>query len=201
MVALLRTRATITSPITGGPHLAQQVWQPGTGGGSVADATDCLGRFRAAWFAVSAFMCTGYGVSFNPVCDIFDSATGDLTGQFTGTTPASITCSGGSSPLPGQVQGLVRWTTPIVRRGRFLTGRSYIPGADEALNTASGVPSASAISAMNAYVTAMLATGSTASTLQIWGRPSSSGASDGVAGPVSGGAAATTWATQRRRAK
>lgn len=200
MVALLRTRATILAPISGGPHLAQAIWQPGTGGGSVADATDCLGRFRAAWFALSAAMVTGMQVNFNPVCDIFDSATGDLTGSFTGSTPSPVVASGGTAPLPAQVQGLVRWNTPIVRRGRFLKGRSYIPGADEALNGASGTPVASYISALNAYIAAMLATGATASTLQIWGRPTTPGGSDGVAGPVSGGTASSTWATQRRRA-
>lgn len=200
MVALIRTKAVITSPISGGPHLTQQVWQPGTGGGSVADATDCLGRFRAAWNALATGVCTGYGITFNPTVDVFDSATGDLTGQFTGTPPAAISFSGGAAPLPAQVQGLVAWNTSIVRRGRFLRGRSYIPGADEALNTASGVPSAAYIGVLNNYITAMLATGATASTLQVWGRPTTPGGSDGVAGPVSGGVARATWSTQRRRA-
>lgn len=200
MVALLRTKAQGIASVSGSPYLFQQVWQPGTGGGSTADATDCLARYSDFWTTLAAKIATGVVIVFDPVCEIFDSATGDLTGSFTGVQPANINSSAGSSPLPAQVQGLIAWSTPIVRNGRFLRGRTYVPLPDEGDNAGNATPSVSYTAQLTVAVGDLLAAGSTASAPHIWGRPTTVGGSNGVSGPISAGVARNNWATQRRRA-
>lgn len=199
MVALLRTKATLSTPPAGDDCLLQFNWQPGTGGGSVADATDCLARFRAFWSSLGAKIATGATITFDPFCEIFDSATGDLTGAFSGTPPANVTTSGGSSPLPAQTQGLITWRTGVIRNGRFLQGRTFIPLPDEGDNTATGAPSSSYLSQLSSAITALQTAGSTASTPVIWGRPTTPGGSNGVSGVLTSGAGRAYWASQRKR--
>lgn len=198
MVALLRTHGLL-SPLVGDQCLLTMHWQPGTGGGSTADATDCLARFRAMWASLGAKIATGGSITFNPFCEVFDSATGDLTGAFTGTTPAAVSPSGGSSPLPAQTQGLISWHTGVIRNGRFLSGRTFVPLPDEGDNTAGAVPSGSYTSQLAAAVTALLTAGSTASEPVVWGRPSTPGGSNGVSGVITSGVGSTEWASQRKR--
>lgn len=199
MVALLRTHATLAGVPAGDDCLFTMNWQPGTGGGSVADATDCLARFRAMWAVLGAKIATGGTILFDPFCEVFDSATGDLTGAFSGTMPANVVCAGGSSPLPAQTQGLIAWHTGIIRNGRFLSGRTFVPLPDEGDNDASGSPSSSYTSQLNAAVTALLTAGTTASVPVVWGRPTTPGGSNGASGQITSGAARNYWASQRKR--
>lgn len=174
-------------------------WVPATVGGSVADASDALARFAAGWATLGAKIASGCVITFDPFVETFESTTGALLGGFAGTQPSNITTSGGSSPLPGQTQGLIRWNTGVVRGKRFLKGRTFVPVPDEGDNTGTATPSSSYTSQLAAAVADFLDTGPTATAPVVWGRPNNPAANNGVVSLIASGTASTTWASQRGR--
>ena len=57
-----------------------------------------------------------------------DDATGALTGTWTEATGYSGTGAFAGEPVPDAVQLLVRWNTATIIDGRFLRGRTFLPG-------------------------------------------------------------------------
>jgi len=58
----------------------------------------------------------------------WDSATGALTGAWSDATVQSGTGTASGEPLPDVCQVLYRWGTGTIVNGRFLTGRTFLPG-------------------------------------------------------------------------
>lgn len=181
------------------PYLTQQWWVPGTPGGSVNDATECLSRFRDMWVILMAKVASTFTWEPDPVCLIVDHSTGELQGAFAGTPGLNITGSGGSSPLPLQTQGLLRWSTDGVVRGRRVLGRTYVPAPDEADNTTSGQASSSYTAQLNSGATALLTNGSPTEVPVTWSRPTTPGGSNGQISNITSGAGISNWSVQRSR--
>lgn len=124
-----------------------------------------------------------------------NEVTGTLTGIWTSPAPAVTTGAGGTSITPDAVQTLFRWNTGIIIGGRFVQGRTFVPGIISG-STSGGNVSVAALAALNTaatnFVGANIGFG-------IWHRPV--GGSGGVLVPVVGG---TTWSElavlRRRRA-
>jgi hypothetical protein len=197
MAVILRTAALITGtsmPTTGFTSLW---WSPGTAGGSTADATDCLARFRTFWDTLKSHMDDGLTIDFDPICIAVEATTGALTGAFAGTDPLSVTGTAAGDPLPGQTQGLVRLATSTVVSGRRLRGRLFIPGPVEADNTSAGVPSSTYTTDVTTAAATLLAAGATASDAVIWHRPT--GGAGGASADITGVGTASTWSVLRSR--
>jgi hypothetical protein len=195
MASILRTTGRVSG--FGDPSLISFWWRPGTAGGSTADATDCLARFRSLWNGLGPKLANGALVTFDGLCVVLDDTTGTLTGAFAGTIPASVSGAGGSSPLPLQTQGLIRWTGTGVVAGRRVQGRTFVPYPDEADNVAPGVPGSSYVSQLATGITNLLTVGTTASAPVTWHRPGPAGA--GASFVVTGGTGVGTWAVLRSR--
>lgn len=169
MAVIIRTNAQITSGSA--VYLSSYFWLPGTAGGSNADATDALGRFRSFWEAVKAFITSGTVVNYLPEVLAYDAPTGDLVNAFTGI-PGTI--SGGSAtgdPLPRQTQGYVTWGTAGIVNNRRVRGRTFVPDPAEPSNDVNGRPSSAYTTALAAGISALLSAGSTATVPVIWHRP------------------------------
>lgn len=205
MASILRVRAPI-SLSNGTPGLMTIYWRPGTGGGSTADATDCLARVRAFVAASSGAIHAGTTYTFNPACDIFEDSTGTLTGSFTGTTPAGVAGGGTGDPLPAMTAWLVKWSTGSVVNGRRLQGRTYLSVPNENNNDTSGRPNAATIITIANAGIAMLTGGATASFPVVWNRPRAADPDHGITARAGTSAAVTNcsvdglkWGVQRNR--
>jgi len=197
MAVILRTLAIMSGSAFPEPGLTQLWWNPGTVGGSTADATDCLARFRASWNAFVGRMTTSVRLDFDPVCIAVNDSTGVLTGAFTGTTPGSVTGTVATDGLPRQTQGLCRLGTSSVVNGRRLRGRLFLPNPAEADNDFAGAPSSAYTSAVATSFGSILSPGATASAPVVWHRPQ--GGAGGVSALITSVGAAPTWSVLRSR--
>src|SRR5262249_7750848 len=122
------------SPISlsnGTQGLLTVYWRPGTGGGSTADATDCLARVRAFLNSSAAAIHVSTTYTFTAACDVFEDSTWTLTGSFTGTGPASVPGTATGDCCPMATAWLVRWPTSTVVNGRRLQGRTFLSTPNE----------------------------------------------------------------------
>lgn len=197
MAVILRTSASIGGTLMSSPGISQVWWAPQTAGGSTADATDCLARFRAMWDAVKALMSPGITLTFDNVCLAIEATTGVLQGTFTGTLPLSVTGTGVTDALPRQTQGLLRVSTNTVINGRRVRGRLFVPGPVETHNDSSGLPNSTYTSTLTTAAAGLLVAGATTSMPVVWHRPLLPG--QGAAPLWSGVAASPNWSVLRSR--
>jgi len=122
-----------------------------------------------------------------------DPVTGALTGAWAEPTVFNQSGTSGSNPVPDAAQMLVQWRTGTIVGGRFLRGRTFVPGlgAGQMLN-GNVIPSAmaSALAAAGALV-------ASSAGLQVWHRPSSGSGGSAVA--ASSAAIWAEFAVLRRR--
>lgn len=197
MAVIIRTNAILSGTAFPSPGITGMWWSPQTAGGSIADATDCLARFRAAWNAITAHIDDAIAVDFDPICIAVEDTTGALQGAFAGTDPATVGGAVATDALPHQTQGLLRLGTSSVIGGRRVRGRLYIPGPCEVDNSVNGNPAASYISDITAAFAALNTAGATTSMPRIWHRPQ--GGSGGQAVAITSFAVATSWSVLRSR--
>lgn len=122
-------------------------------------------------------------------------ATGTLTGEWIDSDPQSGNGSEAQAAVADATQALVRWSTGVVVNGRFLKGRTFIPGLEiDALvggNLSTGAQSTIGAAAGNLIAADV--------GFSIWHRPT-----DGVGGslhPVLGTSVWSEFAVLRRRRK
>jgi hypothetical protein len=84
-----------------------------------------------------------------------DNTTGTLTGAWSDGTAQLGGGAGAGECVADATQILVRWNTETIVNGRFLRGRTFIPGAQQAA-LANGNLTAGNVTAINAACTAML---------------------------------------------
>jgi hypothetical protein len=193
----IRTTGVVQVGATVNAYYLSQVWIPGTLGGSTADATDCLTRFRAAWLAMAGKISTAAIVSFNTTVLGYSLLTGKVDSVWNASAAAAFSGSAAGDVLPAQTQGLLRWNTNGIVNGRRIRGRWFIPLPVEADSDANGAPVTAYKTALAAGATALLASPSTPSTPAVYHRASSS-SSASVWG-ITGGTPGPAWSVQRGR--
>lgn len=123
----------------------------------------------------------------------FEDSTGTLTGTWTDSVGRGGTGAGSGEPLPDADQALVRWNTSAIINGRFLHGRTFIPGVSNG-NTQGGNLASAVITAWQTLVNSFIASGAG---LVVWHRPI-----QGVGGSHEAVSTASIWselAVLRRR--
>lgn len=128
-----------------------------------------------------------------------ESATGALTGAWTATTFRTGTGGASGQPVADATQVLLRWQTAAIRRGRFLRGRTFIPGLNNGYTTGGNISSALGstwATAVGTFLDRNVGFG-------IWGRPLPARgpvpAAPGVFAEASGGGVWQELAVQRGR--
>ena len=197
MAVIMRAAALVTGTAFTTPGITATWWAPGTVGGSTADATDILARYRASWDAVKAALDDAVSIDFDPICIAVEATTGALTGAFAGTDPTTVVGTNATDALPRQTQGLVQFSTASVIGGRRVRGRLFIPGPCTGSNTTSGSPTTTYSSLLVTAFGSLLTAGATASQLVVWHRPQ--GGSGGASPVVTGVGSATRWSVLRSR--
>lgn len=197
MAVILRSSAAITGPSMPSAGFTSLWWLPGTTGGSTADATDVLARFRSCWDAVKAVVDDSLTINFDPICIAVEATTGALVGAFAGTDPASVVGTSIDHPLPWQTQGLVRLGTSTIVSGRRLRGRLFVPGPGEDDNESTGIPASAYTTLLTTSFANMLVAGATLSEPVIWHRPTAG--AGGTHGLITSVGASPDWAVLRSR--
>jgi hypothetical protein len=123
----------------------------------------------------------------------WDSNTGALTGAWSETSVKGGTGTVSGEPVPDASQLLFQWTTSSIVNGRFLRGRSFIPGC-ALINVVNG----NVESAIRTAIAGHANTFATSSaTPVVWHRPSSG--SGGTEVQMTGGTVWNEFAVLRRR--
>lgn len=150
--------------------------------------------------AINAFLtsfrdrlATGVGWSVDPTARVLNPLTGTLEGLETDGTARTGTGSGAGLYVADATQVLIKWSTGQVVNGRFLQGKTYIPGLDA--NLLSGGNLGSTTRAAIAGAAQSFATGGHG--LGVWHRPK--GGSGGTIKAATGGTCNRELAVLRRR--
>jgi hypothetical protein len=170
VATIFRTRAVVKPGGTGADCLVTNYWDS-TGAAPGALATESLARVRAAFAALGTVLVTGTTVTFNTLVDEIEETTGVIVNQITGSLPAVVGFTGGTTWLPVQTQALVTKSTALFRDGRRVKGRQFIPSLVIADSTALGGPSAAFLLALGNFNTALGTTVLTATNERVWSRP------------------------------
>lgn len=155
---------------------------------AIADQRAALNVF---WTAVKTYVTAQNRFTVANQGRIIDPATGALTGQWSGGVETAIVGSSAGNSNPDAAQVLMRWRTGVVQNGRFVNGRTFIPGL--AGVEAGNVPS-SVVSALAAAGNTLAGSGAG---FGIWHRPK-----NGAGGTFEEAISASVWsefAVLRRR--
>lgn len=157
---------------------------------TVAEQRAAIG---ALWTAVKVQLSNQYSYTVETEGRVLDDTTGGLTGSWADPTAQTGTGTVATQPVPDSSQMLLRWNTGVVYQGRFLKGRTFVPGlsrdglADGNLNPTA---TASMTTAANNFATAEKGFG-------VWSRPTST--RSGIILPVASGSCWSEIAVQRGR--
>jgi hypothetical protein len=162
--------------------------------------------YADAWFGFLSDLTTTMHSNVTAVIQddvpIIDDVTGDLTGART-INGGTIDMQGAGDMLPPTVQLPVRLETGVVRDGRRLRGKFYLPCQIEGLNDPTGVPTNALIQLVQSSFTEFL---TAADELRVWHRPRAASAGpppvEARAGDsviVSGGGPLPYWGSMRSR--
>jgi hypothetical protein len=184
--AMNRVR-TVWTGVAGAPYYTNMYFNDDNTITPAQDAVNAVGTF---WSALSGNIVNT--VSYTVQGDVarINVATGQLQGAWA-VTPVTAAGTAAVDQLPRQVQGLVRWETGTVVSGRFLRGRTFIPGLGETLNNPGGVPTPTLVALFGTAGAALIA--DTGNELLVWSR------AHGVANPVVSATGWSQWATLRTR--
>ena len=114
-----------------------------------------------------------------------DNATGTLVGEWNDVTPQIGGGAGSGESVPDAAQILVRWNTEQIINGRFLRGRTYIPGCQTA-GLFGGNLSAANVAAISEAANDSLVDNNN---FGVWHRPVA-----GAGGPFNLATSASCWA-------
>lgn len=186
MTNMFRVR-TVWNGVAGAPFYSNHYW---TSDGTPETAQACVDAVDTFWSALTGniVLALNYEVE-GLVAEISDS-TGDLVGAIDVNSQAGAGTFDGDQ-IPRQIQALVKWSTGVVVSGRFLKGRTFIPGLGETLNAAGGRPTSSIITLVTAAALSLI--GDNDPELRIWSR------THGVSHPATGAVMWDQWATLRSR--
>lgn len=150
-----------------------------TGGTSSAGFTAAIVGF---WQGLQSFLSDQVTITIPNSGDTIDDATGNLVGQWSEGTGATV--HGQHVGNISVAQGvLLRWNTGAIHRGRLLRGRTFIVPSSVDAFTVSGVVNQTTIDGYQQAVNA-LAAGTPG--IHIWGRPLK-GQADGMSAKASSG--------------
>ena len=194
-MSIMRIRYQITGP-GGLPGLHTTFWKGAAAVPVAADAADVAGRVRAFWNSFAPQLANTVTVSPVGPADVLDEPTGQLLSQLAIGSPANVVGTG-TGELPKATMVLLKYSTSIVINGRFLRGRSFIGPLGTGANTGGVVVAATNTALITASV--FLGTGATASSHQVWHRPTQLSPSSGQASAVTSYGTNTEFSVLRSR--
>lgn len=156
-------------------------------------AADQAGAINTLLLAYKPYMNVLYSAQTKAAIRLIDDATGELVGLETFTPAPPVTGSSSGQPVADSSQVLLRWATGQIVNGRFVQGRTFLPGL--------GVGNLNNGNVASAVVTAMSTAANTfaagAVGFGVWHRPKDDAAGDLLF--MTGGSCWNEVAVQRGR--
>ena len=198
-MSLVRVQ-TLWTGITGAPYYTNLY---AIGPLATNNGNDLANAWRVFLNSLSAVLGAGMVAQIDPELLEFDETTGNVTGAGnTIQTPVNFSQAG--DKLPPSQQLLIRWTTNGIVHNRRVRGRTFLPGALEVHNSATGTPAALIGTPVQSGLDALLTTMS--GRMRIWSQPfvadpanPSNPTRPGSAHPIQSVALAPFWAVLRSR--
>ena len=135
---------------------------------STNNGNDLADAWRVFLTSCSAFLCSGLIATIDPELLEFDETTGAvISAGNTIQTPVAMGFAG--DQLPHSQQALIRWQTNGIVHNRRVRGRTFIPGAVEVQNSATGTPTTALTAPLQTAANALLTTMS--GRLRVWAQP------------------------------
>lgn len=128
-----------------------------------------LGYVRTFWDAIKDNLDEDVTITVQPNPARYAAATGELQQIFSTSAPTSVTGTATGNSAPRVAQALLRWRTSDIVNGRFVKGRTFIPGIGTALVTDAGGLSSVAITDITLAANALVQT--SGSVVAVWHRP------------------------------
>ena len=133
------------------------------------EANLLLGYVRTFWDSIKDNLDEDVTVTVQPNPARYAAATGELQQIFGTSAHAPVTGIATGNAAPRASQALLRWRTSDIVNGRFVKGRTFIPGIASALITDAGALSATAITDITLAADALVQT--SGSVVAVWHRP------------------------------
>lgn len=159
-------------------------------GADTADIREAVGGF---WDDVSAALASSTLWTVDHESRLLDNETGGLISLDVDSAIYQGAGDNNLDPVPDASQGLIRWATGVVVNGRFLQGRTFIPGIPGDF-CSNGNLAPTTVASLAASATTFIAA---APTFGIWHRPTSG--SGGAFWPATVGTCWSELAVLRRR--
>lgn len=192
----IRRVRTITDGVAGSPYYTNHYFTAET------DAGDAQSAVSAFWSQISPVSAEAVNFNVESIQLVLDVATGEVQNGEVGGG-ATIESQFSFQLLPPGTQGMVSWKTTTYRRGRLVTGRTFVPGLPEERNV-NGHPDATMVTALQTAGNALLNFAD--AELVIYSRPvfdlSEIGGPivrPGAISPVAQAVALTEWSSLRTR--
>lgn len=138
-----------------------------------------VGAIGLAYAELQPVLPTGVTISVAGTGDVYDDATGTLTGSWSASGAGSFSGEAAFNPAAG-VGACVTWNTGLIVNGRRLRGRTFLVPLATVAYDADGTLTTTTLTALQSFATALLASGP----LGIWHRPTTPTSSDGSASGV-----------------
>jgi hypothetical protein len=148
---------------SGGGKVSVTFWGEST---PVADQRTALGTFLSA---IKSQLDTSVSYTIRTAGRELDATTGTLTAAWSDSVSYTGTGVVNGEPVPDASMALMQWRTDHIVNGRFLQGRTFIPGVSTQTLT-DGNFTAAAISAWNTAGANLIASGKQ---FGVWHRPTS----------------------------
>lgn len=130
-------------------------------------AADQAGAINTLLLAYKPYMNVLYSAQTRAAIRLVDSDTGELVGLDTFTPAPPVTGSSSGQPVADSSQVLLRWATGQIVNGRFVQGRTFLPGLGVG-NLNSGNVAPAVVTAMS---TAAQAFALSTAGFGVWHRP------------------------------
>nr|CRY96233.1 hypothetical protein [uncultured prokaryote] len=125
----------------------------------------------SALTAMKTLFVSGVQASIRTEGRVIDEVTGGLTGAWADPNPISVAGTGPGNPVPNASMVLLQAKTGQVVKGRFLQGRTYLPGLPVTATSGGEVATSPANTITSAFNGSYLTT----SGAVIWSRPGPKG--------------------------
>lgn len=170
----------------GGAGYSNFYFRTGTDGlGNAGNAQAAANAVRTFFNSAGMFIPNNTSIQVQAQVEGLLEDTGQLTNVYDVTAPAVVNGSvGGTVTYAAATGAVVSWYTSGIRRRRRVRGRTFLVPIGSSAFENNGTLSATFLANMNPAASTLMQSFSGAS-LVIWGRPSTKGATDGVAFPVS----------------
>lgn len=183
-MGLLRGKLKWTIPGAGTAYSVLHFTTSSASTPTQADADDTVVRMRAFVDAWKANLPNVVKIDVMPEVEEINEGTGIMIGVWP-VTPG-LQFSGGAASTSGWSApsgAVISWTTPGIRNGRRIRGRTFIVPLSNECYDIDGTMKATELTRLNTGAAALRG-GSTATQFAIYARPTAPGASDGIAYPA-----------------